>query len=151
MHKPRFVFFFIFFSLKGYHKILSIGPCTIEQVLIGQLSYIYSYIQQCVHVNLKLIGTSTLFPLWIPQVCFLACESLSVWQICSLVSFFKILHISDCIWYLTFSFWFTFLTMKISRSIRVATSDIVILCSHRNVMKFFWTNAISYLVIFFPC
>ena len=35
-----YIFFFRFFSLISYYKILSIVPCAIQQVLVGYLFYI---------------------------------------------------------------------------------------------------------------
>ena len=41
------------------------------------------------------------------------------------INFFYILHISDIIWYLSFSVWLTSLSMIISRSIHVASNGII--------------------------
>ena len=41
------LFFFKFFSHLGYHKILCIVPCAIQEVLAGYLVYV----QECVSVN----------------------------------------------------------------------------------------------------
>ena len=77
-------FFFRFFSIIGYYKILSIVSCAIQQVL-----YVYLfYIQQCVYVNPKLlIYLSPLTPT-IPfgnhKFLFYVCESIYCF-----VSFFK--------------------------------------------------------------
>ena len=51
--------FLRFFFLIGCYKILSIFPCTIQQVLVGYLFYI----QQCVYVNpeLPLFNFGSLF------------------------------------------------------------------------------------------
>ena len=57
-----YIFFFRFFSIIGYYKILNIVPCAVCQVLVGYLFYI----QYCASVNPKfLIYPYPLhFPLW---------------------------------------------------------------------------------------
>ena len=46
-----YIFFFRLLSIIGYHKILNIVPCAIQQVLVVYLFYI----QQCVSLNPKLL------------------------------------------------------------------------------------------------
>ena len=36
------IFFFRFFSIMAYYKMLNIVPCAIQEVLVAYLSYIYS-------------------------------------------------------------------------------------------------------------
>ena len=52
--------FFRFFSIVGYHKMLTAVPCAVQVFVV----YLF-YTQQCVFANHKLlIYPSTPFPLW---------------------------------------------------------------------------------------
>ena len=55
------IFFFRFFSIKGYQKILNIVTCAIQQVLVDLFC-----IQQCVSINPKLLIYPS--PLLVPSV-----------------------------------------------------------------------------------
>ena len=59
-----YIFFFRFFSLIDYYKILSIFPCATQQVLVGYLFYV----QQCVCVNPKLLIYPAPLPTFSPLV-----------------------------------------------------------------------------------
>ena len=57
---------------------------------------------------------------------FYICNSISILQISSFVPFFQIPHISDILYYLSFSVCLTSLSMTISRSIHVAANGIIL-------------------------
>ena len=83
-----YLFFFKFFSLLDYYKILSIVPCAIQQVLVNYLFYIslslymiyiYIYVCVCVCVNPKLlIILPPAFPFGNHKFVFYVCGSISV-------------------------------------------------------------------------
>ena len=77
--------FFRFFSHIGHYRVLSRGPCAIQQVLI---SYLF-YIQQCVYFNpnLPIYPSPTLHP-GNHKFIFNICNSISVLQISSFVQYF---------------------------------------------------------------
>ena len=103
-----------FSSIIGYHRVLSTAACTTQHVTVGRLLHT----QQCVYI---LIPKAQAIPpkRQQPQVCFLC-----LWVyfcfvnkfICVLFFFFKILHINDALWYLSFSVWLTSVGMIISKS-----------------------------------
>ena len=78
--------FFIFFSIMVYYNTLNIVPCAIQQDLVVYLFYI----QQFVSASPKLlIYSSPPFPFGNHKFVFSVCESISVSQIGSLVSYFR--------------------------------------------------------------
>ena len=90
------IFFFRFFSLTVYYKILGIVPCAIQQVLVVHLFYI----QSCVYIIPQFLiypFPPGPFPFGNHKFVFYVCESLSVLQISPLVSVFQIPRISDII------------------------------------------------------
>ena len=54
-----YIFFFRFFSVIGYYKVLNIIPCAIQQNLVVNLFYIY----YCISVNSRLLIYPPLSPL----------------------------------------------------------------------------------------
>ena len=117
-----------------------VDPCWLSMcVCICSSSYIYNiyiYIYIYIYVNPQiLIYPFPPFPfgnhVYFPCLCIYFCFEYKL--IC--IIFFKILHISDIIWYLSFSAWLTSLTMIISRSIRVAAKGII--------SFFLWLSCIS--------
>ena len=88
-----YIFFFRFFSIIGYYKILNIVPCAMQQDLVIYLFHI----QQFVSVNPKLLIYPSLLNFGNHTFVFYVCGSVSVLQISSYVSFFQIPHISDII------------------------------------------------------
>ena len=96
--------------------------------MVGPCCFIYFIYSRCVSVNLELLiypHPAPTFSFGSRKFVFYVFESVSVSQISSFVSFFKTPHISDIIWYLSFSVWLTSLSMIISRSIPVAASGII--------------------------
>ena len=105
----------IFSSIIGYHRILSTAPCTTQHVKVGRLLHT----QQCVYSTSKL----PVHPSQAPTTTSLLFMSVGLFLFCKLVHlcpffffFFKILHINDALWYLSFSVWLTSAGMIISRS-----------------------------------
>ena len=80
------MYFFRFFSVIGYYKMLSIAPCA-HKDLVSNLFYI----QYCVSANPKMLIylSPTHFPFGNHKFDFYACESISVWGINSFVSLFR--------------------------------------------------------------
>ena len=80
IHECIYIFFFRFFSIIGYYKILRTVPCALQQVLVVYLFYI----QSCVSVNPKLLiypSPHPPFPFSNHKFVFDVCESLSVLEI----------------------------------------------------------------------
>ena len=114
--------FFLFFSITAYHRILDIVLCALQQDLD-----VYAWYSSCVAANPKLpiYPSSIPLPLWQAQACSLrlwVCFCLANKFICVTV---QILHISDIIGHLPFSFWFISLSMIISRSTHVTANGII--------------------------
>ena len=95
------VFFKIFFSIMVYHRILNIVPCAIQQDLVVYPFYIYKLTSA--DSNLPLHSSPNPRPLDNHQSVVYVRDSVSISQIGSFV-IFQIPHISDIIWYLSFSF-----------------------------------------------
>ena len=119
-HTHTYTFFFIFFSIMIYHGILNIVPYAIQQ---GLVMYLFC-IQQFGSANLKLlIYPSSTSPSPLRNT------SLFSLPVCFIDKFFCVIfqipHISDVIWYLSFSLRLTSLSMIISQSIHVAANGTI--------------------------
>ena len=81
-------FFFRFFSHVDYHRILGRVPCAVQQVPIGQPFHIpqYAYANPKTSVH---PSPPTPVPFGNHQFVYNVCESVSVLQISSFVSFFR--------------------------------------------------------------
>ena len=100
-----------------YHRILNIVPCAIQYDLIVYPSDLYWFAS--VNPQSPIFPSPTSFPPWQPQV-----RSLHLWVCFCFVNMFicvifQIPHKSDSILFLTS------LSMIISRSIHVASNDII--------------------------
>ena len=103
------IYFFTFFFLIGYYKILSVVPCAMQYVLVGNL--LIFYILYCVYDNLQiLIYSSPPFPFGNHKFVFYVSGSIYFLYISSFASFL-IPHISKIMWYFSFSIWLTSLSM----------------------------------------
>ena len=109
-------FFFSFFSHIGYHRILSRVPCAIQSILV--------------YVNPKLLIYPSLhqrFPFHNHTFLLGICKLTSVLKSLSSIVFPKCIpHVSDIIWYLSFSVCLPSLSMITSRPIHIAGNDIIL-------------------------
>ena len=78
------MFFFIFFSIVVYLRILNVAPCTMQY---SRTLFIYP-IYNGNNLHMLISSSHSILPPRQSQVCFV-CESVSVWQICSFVSYFR--------------------------------------------------------------
>ena len=62
-----YTYFFIFFSIMVYYRILSIVPCAIQSDFVVYPSYIYWFASAI--YKLPIHPSPTFPPLWQPQVC----------------------------------------------------------------------------------
>ena len=53
-----YIFFFRFFSIIGYYKILNIVPCAIQWALVGYLFYLFIYFLKYLFIYLTTPGFS---------------------------------------------------------------------------------------------
>ena len=110
------IYFFRLFSHTGYYNILSTVP-------VGYLFYMYWY----VYVNPKLLIYPSFSPLATRNLFSMSVSLFLFLHISSSVSsfFFKIPHISNIIWYLSYTLWLIPCSMIISGFINVAANGVI--------------------------